>query len=892
MPYTPSATYRLQLSPDFTLAQLKPILEYLHKLGISTIYAAPIFNARKGSTHGYDVTNPHQLNPAIGKEKELKEISDWLKARKMGWLQDIVPNHMAYSMQNPWLKDVLEKGHHSPFYDYFDLWEDVREGEPFMTPFLGDKLENCLQNEEINLTVRKGTVFFEYYDNLYPLSLPSYAFLLESVKTNALQKTVSTAKELTDSFQKETSDRLKNQLADNEKAVEQHLEKFAGKKDRMKALLSRQFYRLCWWKETEHTINYRRFFTVNDLICLNIQKPEVFTGYHRYIKELLDQGTIQGLRVDHIDGLYDPARYLADLREMAGEDTYLLIEKILEHKEVLDQQWPIQGTTGYDFLSQLNALFVNKEAEEPFTRLYREIGGLGGEFENLVWENKKLILHERMEGEFKNLLSLYHSLNLHADHLSEEQLSEALSCLLLAFPVYRTYINSYPFSETDVIVLERTFVKAHERVSDKAKPALEHLRSLYHPEEKGEKDKERLQFIRRVQQISGPLEAKGLEDTTFYAYNRLTSLNEVGGQPQRFGMEISEFHALMQERQQNMPLTLNATATHDTKRGEDARQRLNALSEMPDTWEKQVKKWNSQNKKKKTSLKGVAAPDANDEYFIYQSLLAFYPTKGTHSRKFLERINAYLLKALREGKRHSNWSSPNTAYEEATERFIKELLEDDDFMDGFLPLWKDLSRLGMYKSLSQVLLKMLAPGIPDVYQGTELPDLSMVDPDNRREVNYEKRSEWLDVLLKEETEGRDQLNKKLADKVTDGRLKLYLTHKCLVFRRQHPALCSKGRYLPVPVTGKHEGKVLAFIRQYGKHACLVVAPIYPGLIITSDHTTFDWGNTRLQMPENTSLPTSWSNELTGKQQQSENGIYNLSELLEALPVALLKGETK
>jgi (1->4)-alpha-D-glucan 1-alpha-D-glucosylmutase len=892
MSYIPTATYRLQLSHDFTLAELKDILQYLHKLGVSTIYAAPVFSAREGSTHGYDVTNPHQLNPAIGQEKEFREIADWLKTKQMGWLQDVVPNHMAYSMHNSWLSDVLEKGPNSPYYSYFDLWEDVRKDEPFMTPFLGDTLENCLKNEEIELTLNEGTIFFNYYDKLYPLSLPSYALLFDGLKNESLQDVTTLATQLATTYQANTAVKLKEALKKSKSALKPHLKKFTAQQDKMESLLSKQYYRLCWWKETENKINYRRFFTVNDLICLNIQKPEVFTAYHRYIKELLEKGQIQGLRIDHIDGLYDPAKYLHDLRELTGDDTYLLIEKILEQKEEINPDWPIHGTTGYDFLSQLNALFVNKEAEETFTRLYREVAGPIEDFESLVWENKKLILHQRMQGEFNNLLSLYHSLGLHTNNISEEQLSASLSCLLLAYPVYRTYINSYPFSQTDIKVLERTFAKAEKYIPENANAALEHLKTIFHPEEKGEQDKERLLFIQRIQQISGPLEAKGLEDTTFYSYNRLTSLNEVGGQPQHFGMEVNEFHSLMEARQQVLPLTLNATATHDTKRGEDVRQRLNALSEIPDSWHKQVLAWHKQNRSKKTEIQGSMAPDANDEYFIYQSLLAFYPARGEHSDSFIERINAYLQKALREGKRHSNWSSPNTAYEEATESFIKKLLKDDKFMNDVLPLMKDLSRQGMLKSFSQVLIKMFAPGIPDVYQGTELPDLSMVDPDNRRKVNYEKRSKWLDALLKEETNDRSHLHQQLVKNTTDGRLKLYLTHKLLVFRRQHPDLFSKGSYIPVKVVGKQAGKVLAFIRKHEAHSCLVVAPLFPTLVsnnLSGIPSANDWENTQLQLPDDQALPEKWENGLTGEKHQSGDGVYVLSDLLGQLPLAFLKG---
>ncbi len=892
MAYIPTATYRLQLSPDFTLAELKDILEYLHKLGVSTIYAAPFFSARKESTHGYDVTNPHKLNTAIGKEKELREIADWLKKKKMGWLQDVVPNHMAYSMNNLWLMDVLEKGPNSPYYSFFDLWPDVRKEEPFMTPFLGDTLENCLKNEEIELSPEEGTILFNYYDNQYPLSLPSYAYLLADMKSPSLQDAVTLAGELAGSYQENAVKKLKTVLKKNEHELRQHLKNFSSREDKMLNLLNRQYYRLCWWKETENKINYRRFFTVNDLICLNIQKPEVFKEYHKYIKELLEKDLVQGLRIDHIDGLYDPAKYLHDLRALAGDNTYILIEKILEKGEAINPEWPIQGTTGYDFLSQLNALFINKEAEEAFSHLYEEVSGSTTDFKQLVWENKKLILHQRMQGEFNNLLNLYHSLGLHNPDISEEQLSAALSCLLLAFPVYRTYIHQYPLSQTDIKVLDRTFTKAAEQLLPEAKPALEHLKTIYEAEESGNKDKERLLFIQRIQQISGPLEAKGLEDTTFYSYNRLTSLNEVGGQPQNFGMGVDAFHQLMVARQEMLPLTLNATATHDTKRGEDARQRLNALTEIPADWQKLVLAWQKQNKGKKTEVAGKLAPDANDEYFIYQSLLAFYPARGKHGDGFIERINAYLQKALREGKRHSNWSSPNTAYEKATEKFIKKLLKGEQFMAGFLPLMKGLGHQGMLKSLSQVLIKMMAPGIPDIYQGTELADLSMVDPDNRRKINFEKRSEWLDDLLKEESKGKSQLYRQLLKDPADGRLKLYLTHKFLVFRKQHPDLFSEGTYTPVKVQGKQEGKVLAFIRQGGNSNCLIVAPLFPALVsgnLNDIPSATKWGDTRLDLSRESSLPQTWTNELTAEKIQSADGSFALSELLSQLPVALLKG---
>lgn len=894
MAYIPTATYRLQLSQNFTLEQLQPVIDYLHKLGVSTLYGAPFFKAQEGSTHGYDVTDPTRLNPAIGSADQLQKIAARLKEKKMGWLQDIVPNHMAYGTQNNWLMDVLEKGPHSEWYPYFDFWNELTpesDEKQIMTPFLGSSLDECLQKREIKLSAKNGKCFVNYYDNAYPLSLPAYALLLRDTGDDDLKKALDTAKKLEKDYDPQNEEQLRSQLAAADKSLQQYFSGYEKDPDQLKSLLDAQYYRLCWWKETEKHINYRRFFTVNDLICLNIQDPEVFKGYHRYIKELLEQGVVQGLRVDHIDGLYDPEKYLKELRQLAGPDAYLLVEKILEGDEILDQQLPIQGTTGYDFLAALNALFANRGAEQDLTRLYEEISNSKTNWDDLVWNNKKLILHERMEGEFNNLLKLYYKAVQQQQAAAPELMAEALSCFLLSFPVYRTYINGYPFREEDKEILQATFDKAEKRISQQAETALRELKDFFSSEGKAGTVDNKLLFINRMQQISGPLQAKGLEDTTFYMYNRLLSLNEVGSQPQHLGIETATFHRLLKRRQQTMPHTLNCTATHDTKRGEDARQRLNALSEMPDRWEKTVKAWLELNKDKKKEIEGQPAPDRNDEYFIYQSLLAFYPAEGVHDADFVERLQPYMQKALREAKRHSNWSSPNTAYEEATEDFINQLLTNDAYLQSFRPLAKDLARAGILKSLSQLLIKMLAPGVPDIYQGTELPDLSMVDPDNRREVNYRQREEWLDQLLEAEPKGPDQLHLNLLEHATDGRIKLFLTHKFLIFRRQYPDLCSKGAYIPVEVIGKHQGKVLAFARLQEGAACLVVAPLYPAMIATEPPylpTEADWGDTHLVIPDE--LPDAWTDIITSAQINVEgNRRIPLASLLRQLPLALLKG---
>ena len=894
MVYKPTSTYRLQLSHEFTLEQLQPIISYLHKLGVSTVYAAPFFSARKGSTHGYDVTNPTQLNEEIGKEEQLNNIFSQLKEKNMGWLQDIVPNHMAYSPENSWLMDVLEKGPHSRWYSFFDLWNelnDEKEEEQFMTPFLGSPLDECLKNGEIKLEVENGSCYFDYFDNRYPLSLPSYIDLLSGSRERKLQDALTIAIKLEREYSDNLVQELKTQLKEANAEFSAHCADFGSDTGNMKLLMNRQYYRLCWWKETERKINYRRFFTVNDLICLNIQKPEAFNAYHQFITKLVKEGKIQGLRVDHIDGLYDPKKYLEDLRFTMGDEAYLLVEKILESTEEVDPDWPIQGTTGYDFLSLLNALFVYPKSEQAFSSLYKEFSGDIEEWNDLVWNNKKLILHHRMQGEFENLLKLFYKLGLNEEDLPRDAVEEALSCLLLSFPVYRTYISEFPISKIDQEILQQTFKKAGSRISGKGGKALKQFERIFRAEGGNEKDQNRILFIMRLQQISGPLEAKGLEDTTFYTYNRLVSLNEVGCQPQHFGLLISIFHQSMRERQERIPLTLNCTATHDTKRGEDARQRLNALSEILEKWQQAVRSWQQLNADKKKQFGENEAPDKNDEFFIYQSLLAFYPADGRHDESFLERLQNYMEKAMRESKRHSNWSTPNEGYEKGTLEFIEKVLEDEEFLEKFRPLAQEVIRIGILKSLSQLSIKMVAPGIPDVYQGTELPDLSMVDPDNRRAVNYKKREEWLENLLNAEQKGQAQLYQKMVEHLTDGRLKLYLTHKFLLFRKENPDLFSDGSYIPLQIEGKHEDTTIAFARLHQGQACLLLAPVFPALISNDTAHLLDannWQDSYLVLP--TELQLQWKDVFNNNAAVAiENGRIPLNKIINQLPVALLKG---
>ena len=908
--YTPTATYRLQLSEAFTLEQLSEIIDYLEALGVSTVYASPIFQARAGSTHGYDVSDPLHLNEEIGTEAQLSDIAQRLRGLGMGWLQDIVPNHMAYDPANPWINNLLEKGPHAEYASYFDVdWKhpDPRFRGKIMAPFLGSPLTSVLEEGQISLHWGKTGFQLRYYDHHLPVSVGSYAGLLRQVRPSASLNTEQAS--LLDRWAERTeasARALSNGEAGNPswsamvadlyaetqqhpalaEAMTQFAASYAQDTARLEALLEEQHFRLVHWKTTERVINYRRFFTVNDLICLNAHRPEVFKHYHQKIKQWVDQGLMQGVRVDHVDGLLDPTGYLKNLRTLVGKEPYLVVEKILEHDEQLPENWPVQGSSGYGFLADVSQLFTSVAGSQSLLSYYATWNPEDTDYQALVYRNKHFILRERMQGELDNLTRLLESLNLVEEGTAEEH-RVALAQLLVAFPVYRIYSTRFPFAAADQAVLEQTFERARPEAPELA-ASLDALRPVFHGQASGDDayDARRLEFVMRCQQFAGPLAAKGVEDTTFYGYHALISHNEVGDSPQHLGMESDEFHRRMQQR---WPLAMNATATHDTKRGEDARLRINLLSEIPSEWMKVSARWRFGNEPHKTTHDQDGSwPEANFEYFIYQTLIGTYPFfADSETVDYLARLRAYLVKAAREAKGHTTWSDPNEDYERAIDYFAEQLLQDEDFIDEFTQFAEPLARTAVTYSLGQTLLKITAPGVPDVYQGSEYWDLSMVDPDNRRPVDYAPRREALKrFAAATDAESRATLLRQLTNNGLDPTIKLYVLSQSLRVRRQLADLFSRGTYEPLTVRGEHKSHLLAFRRIWEGQEAVVLVPLGVASLALTNHLPLGetcWGDTQVVLPTENAA---WTNAFTA-QTVSLTDHCSVAEILDQFPVALL-----
>ena len=843
--YNPGATYRIQFHKEFTFAQFEQAIPYLQKLGVQTIYASPVFAATPGSTHGYDGIDPHRINPEIGTEEQLRQLSSRLKENGIGWLQDVVPNHMAFHPQNQWLMDVLEQGKASPYAPFFDiLWS---EDERIMVPFLGSALKEVIDMKELKIIAKEDQLFFDYFDSHYPLN-------------EAAHKAVSWGTEQAKSP-----------------------EEISGDATLMQQLADMQYYRLCHWQETDRHINYRRFFTVNGLICLNIQDQQVFEHYHQFIKQLLSDGVISGLRIDHIDGLYDPTAYLQRLQEFAGKETYTVVEKILEPGEALPEHWAVHGNTGYDFLSLSNNLFTNQSAARTFTTFYQQLVKDDTSIHQQLYNKKAHILYQHMHGELENLYQLFITSGLAKDELPADALKSAIGELLIQCPVYRYYGNSFPLAKEETAALQDMIARIR-----KDKPELNQaLNNLTYAllEKPLEGDhsynQKALHFYQRCMQFTGPLMAKGVEDTLMYTYNRFIGHNDVGDSPESFGISKEAFHKAMLDRQEQWPLSINATSTHDTKRGEDVRARLNVLTDLPNEWIKAVKEWRQLN----ANLRQNGMPDANDEYLIYQTITGAYPFE--EEAGFEDRICEYLTKALREAKTHSDWAKPDEAYEAATINFARQLLNrENPFWASFTAFHKKVADFGIINSLAQLLLKFTCPGIPDTYQGTELWDLSLVDPDNRRLVDYQLRLQLLESLPNEE-DIVQQIEELWADRHT-AKIKLWLTHRLLQERKLHKELFAEGRYVPLRTEGKYKDHVFAFARHSGKEWIVVALPLHLAELCKKqdcDPLSIDWKNTTITLrPE---APAEWKSLLDDTHGKQESKL-NVQDLFKKLPFAFLK----
>ena len=927
MTKVPRATYRLQLRPEFGLEQASLVMPYLAELGASHVYASPVFKARTGSAHGYDVVDPNVINPELGGEQGLDRALSEAAKNGLSWLQDIVPNHMAYDNQNRMLMDIFENGLDSPFKGFFDIdWDHPSESirGRVLAPFLGRFYAECLEDGEIQLSYDKAGLTVNYYDLCFPLRFESYRDVFtmgiseleeemgrdhpDLIKFLGIIYTFTTLggegpparKEQYESFAKDMLYSLYERSESIQKFMDGRIVRINGTEgdpksfDLLDRLLSDQLFRLSFWKVANEEINYRRFFTINELICVRVEDRQVYDCTHFLINKLVSEKGMSGLRVDHVDGLYDPESYLSRLRQDTG-DAYLVVEKILGHDEKLPGDWPIQGTTGYDFMNRLNAVFVDRPNEKKMTGVYDRFTGIRQTYREIALEKKRLILGKHLAGNIDNLanlLAMISSTDRYGRDITLYGLRRALVEVMAHFPVYRTYISPGHFSEQD-----RRYAREAIQDARKEGPGLAYelnfIEKFLMMAERGDLSPEErdqaMKFVMGVQQLTGPLMAKGFEDTFLYVYNRLVSLNDVGGHPDIFGEQVGEFHKFCEERAERAPNTMNATATHDTKRGEDVRARINVISEMPQRFDSMIKQWRKINSGKKKKIAGRRAPDRNDEYFLYQTLLGTFPWDSSEMEDYIERIEQYLVKAVREAKVHTAWLKPDEHYEEAFTSFARGALEDEAFLESFVPFQKDVSWYGALNSLSQVIIKATAPGLPDFYQGTELWDLSLVDPDNRRPVDYEKRRGLLGEIKKTYSEDPSGTGLRLLNRVEDGSVKLFLVHRALSARTEMETLFSAGEYIPLSVRGDKSDHIIAFARRLRDDWAITAATrLHTGLAGPEDAPLGEevWRDTCIELPEK--APTKWEDLITGRS-ISADGKLPLSEALEYFPGAILKG---
>ncbi|SFE40565.1 maltooligosyl trehalose synthase [Chitinophaga sp. CF118] len=862
----PSATYRLQFHAGFTFQQLLTILDYLHDLGISTIYASPVFKTAPGNENGYNITDPHQINPAIGTIEELRTIHQQLQQKQMTWLQDIVPNHMAYHTTNTRLYDVMERGPLSPYYEYFDIdWHhpDLSLAGKVMAPFLGKTLKECVKDGEIKLAVTTNGFTINYFEQVFPLSVAAYDVLLTTViSSDALpfnklitslyqQATIGTSTvEWTKNKQK-----LLTPLSDLLYGI---IERVNNNPTLLLQIIQQQYYQLTKWNEADSQINYRRFFIINELITLRMEAQPVFDEYHTFLHSLYRQELIQGLRIDHIDGLKDPAAYIHQLRQMFGSSCYIIAEKILESHESFPSDWSLQGTSGYEFLSYTNHLLSNNKGAAQLRRFYKELLPSMHDYKQTVYEKKRLILEKYMAGEWENLVRYCYTLKLADAHINHDKLKEALGLFMICLPVYRLYpAAASPLEDYTLDIVRQTFELARAK-NRNVETEMALLESCWEEIPEKGKARSRMLFIQRLMQFTGPLTAKGVEDTAFYVYNPLLSFNEVGDSPDTTDFSLDTFHKRLQTRQQYTPQSLNTTATHDTKRGEDARIRINMLTLLPREWKKKVNEWREMN----------GSPlELNDEYFIYQSIIAGFPSSGVVTSTYIERLQQYFIKAAREAKISTSWSNPSSSYEDAGTKFIHRILSDKAFLDGLQPFLALVDEHAFTNSLVQVLIKITAPGIPDIYQGCELWDYSYVDPDNRRPVDYTIRKSALAAIRQKEQEG--SLFPYLTAGRSQGLQKLFTTWKALHCRKEHADLFIEGDYLPLQSS---TDQILAYARTYRKQWAVIITPL-PGS---------DFCGTIL-LP--TGAPSRWRNIFTGE--IFTGGALIVADVLKQFPVALL-----
>jgi (1->4)-alpha-D-glucan 1-alpha-D-glucosylmutase len=950
----PLATYRLQLHRGFTFAEASRAVPYLHALGITDCYLSPISKAAPGSDHGYDVIDPVVVNPELGGEEAFQEFVRAVHAHGMGVVLDVVPNHMGIGKTlNRWWRDVLENGPSSRYATAFDIdWHPIKRelDNKVLLPILGDQYGAVLENQEMALAYEDGAFVLQYYDHRLPLAPKTWTHIL----SHRLEQLVAEGEQATSVLELQSIlTALKNLLAagerDPERIAEHYREKEIVKKrlsalmeeseairsfvtdnvrifngergrsesfDLLDALLNEQAYRLASWKVASEEINYRRFFDINDLAAIRMEEEAVFHESHQLLLQCVRQGLVRGCRIDHVDGLFDPGRYLRQLRELTtpadGSALFIVVEKILGKDEPLPEVWPVQGTTGYDFLNHVNGLFVAGANEKFFSSFYAKVIGRDDEYADLVYACKQLIMQVSMASEI-NVLG--HQLNgiSERDRRSRDftlnNLTHAIREIIACFPVYRTYVTEGPqtVADRDRAYIHMAVARAKRRNPAISGQVFDFIRSILLKQRETrtkENQEEQIRFVMKFQQTTSPVTAKGVEDTAFYRYHRLVSLNEVGGEPEQFGLSVEEFHKRMWERQARWPLSLSASSTHDTKRSEDMRARINVLSELPQEWKLKVSRWTRLNRHHFTDIEGERMPDRNDEYLFYQTLVGAWPLEAMGDetyREFCARIQRYMQKAVHEAKAHTSWINPSPAYDHSVETFVEAALQrtaSNRFLEDFLPFQERVARYGLYNSLSQLVLKIAAPGVPDFYQGTELWSFHLVDPDNRSPVDYAVRAamtEELRATMQRLGPDRAEFCRGLFEQAHDGRVKIYTIMAGLEHRRLHPELFHQGEYLQLECGGSRKQHICAFARLYQHQALVAVVPrLVATLNPDSKHPpmgTSVWEDSWIAAPPWPTLGE-FRHLLTGEivTAESLNGrrVLPLAKVLNHAPVALLE----
>ncbi|AGA29976.1 malto-oligosyltrehalose synthase [Singulisphaera acidiphila] len=875
----PLATYRVQLHAEFGFEAAAAIADYLSALGVSHLYASPYLQANQGSTHGYDILDHSRVSEEIGGAEAHAKLCETLGRNRLGQILDVVPNHMSISSRdNVWWWDVLENGQSSLYAHYFDVdWQPPEQKlhDTVLLPILGDHYGRIVDAGEIKLQHNNGSFTFHYHDHVMPVAprslnelleraarrcdSPDLAFIADSF-ANLPHSTATDGPSVTRRHR--DKEVLRKQLsrlcAENPaiaSAIDSLVEEINVSPNEIDLLLDRQNYRLAYWRSAGQELDYRRFFDINTLVSMRIEDERVFHDMHVLVLKWVRQGVLDGLRVDHPDGLRDPAQYFQRLKQ-AVPHGWIVVEKILEPGETLPQDWPVAGTTGYDFLNRLGSLLIDQEGEGPISEFYSRFTGVSTDYLAMVHQKKHFVLKKLFGSDINRLTFLLAKVcerqKRYRDY-SRRELDAMLREVIACFPVYRSYVRAEAgqVSDRDTLYVTEAIESAKRHRPEIDEDLLDFLRDLLLLRVRGTLESE---LVMRFQQHTGPVMAKGIEDTVFYNYNRLVALNEVGGDPGRFGLALDQFHADCRETQEHWSQSMIATTTHDTKRSEDVRARISLLAEIPDRWAEAVERWARHNEPYKTG----GFPDRNIEYLLYQTLVGAWPIDTARTLQYVQKV-------AREAKAYTSWTDPDPDYEEALRSFVVALLADPWFvadLNGFLT---PLIEPGRINSLAQVLIKLTAPGVPDIYQGNELWDLSLVDPDNRRPVDYETRRRLLDVLQTATAE-------EVLARSDEGLPKMWVTKQALALRKRLPVnFGPEGEYRPILAEGPRADHVVAFARGHG---CVVVAPRLPLRLGGR------WENTTLPLPDG-----EWYNELTGD--LVPGGSTPLATLLKRFPVALL-----